>query len=78
MGMEGDWIGFGVRLSLDSTEWRMKNVGQEKAEFSEICKWNLREQSKNLISTKILRGLISLTGLAAKLSEGLEPNFTRI
>jgi len=38
VGMEGDWIGFGVRLCL---EWSMKTVGQEKAEFSQIRKWTL-------------------------------------
>ena len=38
VGMDRDWIGFGVRLCLDSQEWGMKIVGYEKAEFSEICK----------------------------------------
>jgi len=38
VGMEGDWIGFGVRLCL---EWSMKIVGQEKAEFSQIRKWTV-------------------------------------
>ena len=32
-----DWIGFGVRLCLDSLEWSMKYISYEKAEFSEIC-----------------------------------------
>jgi len=35
VGMEGDWIGFGVRLCL---MWGMKIVGYEKAGFSQICK----------------------------------------
>jgi len=38
IGMGGKWIGFGVRFCPDSLEWRMKIVGYEKAEFSEICK----------------------------------------
>ena len=38
LGMEGHWIGLQI-LFIDSLEWDMKNVGYEKAEFSEICKW---------------------------------------
>ena len=39
LGMEADWIGFRVRLCL---EWRMKIVGYERAEFSQICKRNFK------------------------------------
>jgi len=35
VGMEGDWIGF--KHYVDYLVWAMKNVGYEKAEFSEIC-----------------------------------------
>jgi len=34
VGMEGNWIGFGVGLCLDSLEWGMEIVRYEKAEFS--------------------------------------------
>jgi len=40
VGMEGDWIGFGVIRCRDSLEWGVKIVGHEKAEFYEIRKWN--------------------------------------
>jgi len=30
VGMEGDWIGFGVGFCLDCLEWGMKIVGREK------------------------------------------------
>ena len=39
VGMEGDWIGLGVRLCL---KWGLEIVGHEKAEFSQICKWNCK------------------------------------
>jgi len=43
----------------------MKIVGYEKAEFSEICKWNFKGSVSKLQLTKIL-------SLAEKLLEGLE------
>ena len=33
VGMEGEWIGFRVRLCPDSLEWDMKNVEHEKLNF---------------------------------------------
>jgi len=48
----------------------MTIVGYENAEFSERCKWNLRDEWKTLID-QILSGRISLSSLAAKLLEGL-------
>jgi len=47
LGWAWNVIGFGVRLCLDSLEWGMEIVGYEKTEFSEICRWNLRDQWKN-------------------------------
>jgi len=48
----------------------MTIAGYENAEFSERCKWNLRDEWKTLID-QILSGRISLSSLAAKLLEGL-------
>ena len=39
VGMERDWIGFGVDVSR---ERNMKNIEYEKAEFSQTCKWNFK------------------------------------
>jgi len=42
------WKGIGLGSEsnsyTDSLEWGRKIVGYEKAEFSEMCKWNLRDQ----------------------------------
>ena len=74
--MKRDWIGFGVRLCLDSLEWGMNIVVYKKDGFSEISKWkwNLRDRHKNINWPKHWEDLLALRVLAAKLFDGLEPN----
>ena len=64
--MEGDWIGFGVRLCRVG----MKVVGYEKDKFS-CCINGIQGINGKTLIDKILRGLISLTSVVAKLASKL-------
>jgi len=49
-------------------KWR-----RQKGRFSDISKMNIKDQYKKLINQNI-KWFLSLTSVAAKLSEGLEPS----